>query len=129
MSVSATKSIPRAVRAARESRRRERLRRRIAGESWIDCLPTNLAKSGLRQARRAVVLVLGSTVVLIGIALLVLPGPAFVVIPAGIAILGVEFAWARRLLLRVRLEIQALGWKASKRAKGPTTPIPTGGNR
>jgi len=38
------------------------------------------------------------TVLLIGVALLVLPGPAFVVIPVGLAILATEYAWARRWL-------------------------------
>jgi hypothetical protein len=46
-------------------------------------------------------------VLLIGIALLVLPGPAFIVIPLGLAILAVEFAWARRLLKRVRRGISS----------------------
>ena len=46
--------------------------------------------------------VVGATVVLIGIALLVLPGPAFVVIPVGLAILATEYAWARRWLRKVR---------------------------
>lgn len=53
-----------------------------------------------RTARQVVVLVVGVTVILAGIALLVLPGPAFIVIPAGLAILATEFAWARRLLKR-----------------------------
>ena len=56
----------------------------------------------LRQARRLIVLVIGSTILLIGLALLVLPGPAFIVIPIGLAILATEFAWARHLLNRVR---------------------------
>lgn len=56
----------------------------------------------LRHARRVIVAVVGATVLLMGIALLVLPGPAFVVIPIGLAILAIEFAWARRLLRRVR---------------------------
>ena len=46
--------------------------------------------------------VVGVTVVLIGIVLLVLPGPAFVVIPVGLAILATEYAWARRWLRKVR---------------------------
>ena len=45
---------------------------------------------------------IGGTVVLIGIALLVLPGPAIVVIPAGLAILATEFLWARRWLDKVK---------------------------
>ena len=39
-----------------------------------------------------------ATVLLIGVALLVLPGPAFIVIPVGLAILATEYAWARRWL-------------------------------
>ena len=39
---------------------------------------------------------------LIGIALIVLPGPAFVVIPVGLAILATEFAWARHWLKKAR---------------------------
>ena len=49
-----------------------------------------------------IVSVVGVTVLLIGIALLVLPGPALVVIPVGLAILATEYAWARRWLRKVR---------------------------
>ncbi|MCF7855290.1 MAG: PGPGW domain-containing protein [Candidatus Pacebacteria bacterium] len=55
-----------------------------------------------KVARRIVVAVVGSTVVLVGIALLFLPGPAFIVIPMGIGILAIEFAWARRWLRTLR---------------------------
>lgn len=51
--------------------------------------------------KKLITLVIGGTVLLFGIALLVLPGPAFVVIPAGLAVLATEFVWARRLLRRV----------------------------
>ena len=40
--------------------------------------------------------------VLIGLALIVLPGPAFIVIPIGLAILATEFAWAGHLLAKAR---------------------------
>ena len=60
-----------------------------------------MASATLRQARRFVLLIVGGTVVLLGIVMLVTPGPGLVVIPAGLAILAVEFAWARRLLRRV----------------------------
>jgi tellurite resistance protein TerC len=56
----------------------------------------------IKVVRRVIVSVLGATVLLIGIALLVLPGPAFVVIPIGLAILATEYAWARRWLKKVR---------------------------
>jgi tellurite resistance protein TerC len=53
-------------------------------------------------ARRIAVAVIGGTVCLIGVAMIVLPGPALVVIPIGLGILGLEFAWARRWLTRVK---------------------------
>jgi tellurite resistance protein TerC len=52
----------------------------------------------LRKARRLVIMIVGATVLFLGLAMIVLPGPAFVVIPASLAILGTEFAWARRWL-------------------------------
>ena len=59
-------------------------------------------KTTLRQVKRIVIAVIGGTVVLLGIALIVLPGPAFIVIPAGLAILATEFAWARRWIARIK---------------------------
>ncbi len=56
----------------------------------------------LKFARRIAILIVGMTVLLIGIAMLVLPGPAIVVIPIGLAILATEFAWARHWLRIVR---------------------------
>ena len=56
----------------------------------------------VRGARKLVVLVVGGTTLAIGVVMIVAPGPALVVIPAGLAILATEFIWARRLLTRVR---------------------------
>jgi tellurite resistance protein TerC len=61
-----------------------------------------LAVLSYRQARRIVVLILGTSVLLIGIAMIVLPGPAVAVIPIGLGILAIEFAWARRWLQKIR---------------------------
>jgi len=58
--------------------------------------------STYKKAKRLVIGVVGCTILLIGICLLFLPGPAFVVIPVGLAILSLEFAWAQRLLRRVK---------------------------
>ncbi len=55
-----------------------------------------------KQARRVVVAVVGGSVLLVGLTLLVLPGPAVVVIPVGLAILATEFVWARRWLARIK---------------------------
>ena len=54
----------------------------------------------IKHTRRLIILVIGGTVVLIGIALLVLPGPGLAIIALGIAILAIEFAWAKRVLER-----------------------------
>jgi len=55
-----------------------------------------------QQAKRAIKIVVGFTVLFAGLAMTVLPGPAIVVIPAGLAILATEFLWARRLLERIK---------------------------
>lgn len=55
-----------------------------------------------KWARRCAIAMVGGTVVLVGICMLVLPGPGIVVIPAGLAILSLEFAWARLWLRKVR---------------------------
>ncbi|MDP4173407.1 MAG: PGPGW domain-containing protein [Bacteroidota bacterium] len=59
-------------------------------------------KRTLKQVKRLIVGVVGFTVTLIGVAMIVLPGPAFIVIPAGLAILATEFLWARKLLDSVK---------------------------
>ena len=56
----------------------------------------------LGRAQKLVVAVVGGSVVLVGIAMIVLPGPAILVIPLGLAILATEFLWARRWLKRAR---------------------------
>ena len=53
-------------------------------------------------AKKIVVGVLGGTITLLGIALIVLPGPAFIVLPIGLSILATEFYWARRWLRKVK---------------------------
>ncbi|MBA3564880.1 MAG: PGPGW domain-containing protein [Gammaproteobacteria bacterium] len=58
-----------------------------------------------KLARRIVIGVVGTTVLLVGIALTVLPGPAFIVIPLGLGILGIEFAWARRWLRKFQQKV------------------------
>lgn len=60
-----------------------------------------------KVVRRIVVAVVGTTVLLLGVIMLVTPGPALLVIPAGLAILGLEFAWARYWLRRARRTISS----------------------
>jgi tellurite resistance protein TerC len=65
----------------------------------------------LKYLRKLIIAIVGGTVLLIGVALIVLPGPAFVVIPIGLAILATEFAWARRAVVRAKAMV---GRKASQ---------------
>lgn len=58
-----------------------------------------------RQARKTAILLLGSSILIIGLVMIVLPGPAIVVIPIGLSILALEFAWARVWLRRIRSKI------------------------
>lgn len=62
----------------------------------------------LGQARRLIVTVIGFTILVAGIAMIVLPGPAIVVIPVGLAILATEFIWARKLLATVEERIERM---------------------
>jgi uncharacterized protein (TIGR02611 family) len=66
---------------------------------------------------RALYVVVGVTLLLAGIAMLVAPGPAFVVIPIGLAILSLEFTWAERLLERSLEQAE----RAKRSAKETTT--------
>lgn len=55
-----------------------------------------------KWAKRIAISIVGFTVLAVGIAMIVLPGPAIIVIPLGLGILGLEFAWARRWLHKVK---------------------------
>lgn len=66
----------------------------------------SFANTTVRTARRIIVAVVGATIVLVGIAMLVLPGPGIVVIGAGLAFLSIEFAFANRWLRIVRAKAE-----------------------
>ena len=60
--------------------------------------------------RKVVIAVLGISVLLIGAAMILLPGPAIVVIPVGLGILATEFAWAKSVLRKLK---ETIGWKTT----------------
>ncbi len=69
---------------------------------------------------KIVYLTAGVTVTLAGIAMLALPGPAFVVIPIGLAMLAVQFAWAENALEKALVQAekaQASAKEASRTQK------------
>jgi len=61
-----------------------------------------------RVAKRIVIGVVGGTVLFVGVAMIILPGPAFVVIPVGLGILSLEFAWARSWLKKIKARAQSV---------------------
>ena len=63
-----------------------------------------LARLTYRRAKRLVVLVVGSTLLLLGAALLILPGPGIPTLLLALAVLATEFLWARLLLRRTRIQ-------------------------
>jgi tellurite resistance protein TerC len=64
-------------------------------------------KDTYKMAKRIAITVVGVSVLAIGIVMIVAPGPALVLIPVGLAILGLEFAWARLWLKRLRESISS----------------------
>ena len=77
-----------------------------------------------RWARRIVVAMIGGNILLIGIAMVVLPGPAIVVIPIGLGVLGLEFAWARYWLRKLRATATDVVNRVRGRSKAPAEPPP-----
>ena len=82
----------------------------------------NIARSKYGQlppaVRKVIVGVIGGTIILIGAAMIVLPGPAFIVIPVGLGILATEFVWARRVVRRGRIFVEKVKRKVkTKTAK------------
>jgi hypothetical protein len=69
--------------------------------------------------RRFVRVVGGWALLAVGAALLVLPGPGLLVIAAGLALLATEYAWAARLLGKVKARIQTAR-TALRRRSGPS---------
>ena len=79
--------------------------------------------------KKIFIAVIGGTVLLLGIAMLVLPGPGLVVIAAGLAILATEFYWARRAMrnakgaaAKIRRKTGLKEWLRSWRKPAPKTP-------
>jgi tellurite resistance protein TerC len=59
----------------------------------------------IKSIKKIIVAVIGFTILIIGVFMIVLPGPAFIVIPLGLAILATEFVWAKKWLDKVKQKI------------------------
>ena len=74
-----------------------------------------IARFGLEsrpRLRRFLIVAIGFSVVLIGLVMIVLPGPAIVIVPLGFAILASEFAWARRVWRRGTILVSRIRGKS-----------------
>jgi len=68
-----------------------------------------------RIAKRIAIGIVGGSVLVVGVLMIVLPGPAFVVIPLGLGILAIEFAWARIWLKKIKAKAQEMARNLSNR--------------
>ncbi|MBK8172101.1 MAG: PGPGW domain-containing protein [Sandaracinaceae bacterium] len=70
-------------------------------------------------ARKIVVGVTGGAVLTVGVAMIVLPGPAIVVAPLGLAILATEFSWAKGVLTRAQDKFAHVKRRVARKASRP----------
>jgi tellurite resistance protein TerC len=70
---------------------------------WLQRWVTRFGLDARPALRRFLIGSIGFSVVLIGLVMIILPGPAFILVPLGVAILASEFAWARRIWRRGRI--------------------------
>ena len=91
----------------------------LTAMKWPSAIHTAIAGFKMVPAplRKLIVGVIGGTIVLIGVAMIVLPGPAFIVIPLGLALLATEFAWAKRAVRRAREMIAKARGRKPEKAK------------
>lgn len=82
---------------------------RILSSGWIP---------NLRFLKKIVIAIIGFTVLLVGVAMIVLPGPAFIVIPLGLAILATEFVWAQRLLTKAKAYFDKQRQRVADKVRG-----------
>jgi tellurite resistance protein TerC len=77
-------------------------------------LPYDLMK---KRIKRIFISIAGMTVLIIGILMIVLPGPAIIFIPLGLTILATEYIWARRWLRKLNDKAKELKDMITKKNK------------
>jgi uncharacterized protein (TIGR02611 family) len=73
-------------------------------------------------AKRIAIGIVGGSVLVVGVLMIVLPGPAFVVIPLGLGILSLEFAWARSWLKKIKAKAQGMARGIGGKSAPPPPP-------
>ena len=69
--------------------------------------------------RQIWVSVLGGLLVLLGLVMMVTPGPGLLAIAGGVAILATEFMWAKELQQKIKARIELLKEKAKAKRRQP----------
>lgn len=64
--------------------------------------------NSIKQIKRLIVGIIGTTILVIGLAMIILPGPAFIVIPVGLSVLATEFLWAKKIVQKFKDKIESL---------------------
>jgi uncharacterized protein (TIGR02611 family) len=78
-----------------------------------------------KVAKRIAIGIVGGTVVLLGVIMMVTPGPGIPAILVGLGILGVEFAWARIWLKKAKVKAQEMARNiTNKNGKNSQPPDP-----
>ena len=95
-------------------------RRKIRRWFYLDHAP--------KPVRRVIIGVIGGTILVLGIAMIVLPGPAIVVVPLGLMVLATEFIWARRWLRKFRVLMQEARNKVAPRKQADGKDKTSGSN-
>lgn len=85
---------------------------RILSSGWIP---------NLKFLKRIVVAIVGFSVLLVGVAMIILPGPALIIIPLGLAILATEFVWAQRLLTKAKAYFEKQRQRVADKVRGKKT--------
>ena len=74
----------------------------IRFSEWLSRMLVLLKVDEVPHIKRIIVTVVGGTILVGGVAMFLTPFPAILVIPVGLAVLGTEYAWARRWLRSAR---------------------------
>ena len=74
----------------------------IRFSEWLSRVLVLLKVDEVPHIKRIIVTVVGGTILVGGVAMFLTPFPAVLVIPVGLAVLGTEYAWARRWLRNAR---------------------------
>ncbi len=65
-----------------------------------------------RPAKKAIITVIGVCITLLGLVLVIFPGPAILVIPVGLGILALEYPMARKWLRKFQVLLSASAKRA-----------------